>query len=103
MRVPRSPCWHYGGVSGSDHPVGRAYEGSGSDAIFGLHRSVHEPPTAADTVAVVSPLSDGADPLPDAAVLDAADPLAGFREAFVHADDEPDLIYLDGNLSLIHI
>ena len=45
----------------------------------------------------MSPLSDGADPLPDAAVLDAADPLAGFREAFVHADDEPDLIYLDGN------
>ena len=45
----------------------------------------------------MSPLSDGADPLPDAAVLDAADPLAGFREAFVHADDDPDLIYLDGN------
>jgi kynureninase len=30
-----------------------------------------------------------------AAQLDAADPLAGFRAAF--ADDEPDLIYLDGN------
>lgn len=30
-----------------------------------------------------------------AAQLDAADPLAGFRTAF--ADDEPDLIYLDGN------
>ena len=30
-------------------------------------------------------------------MLDAADPLAGFRDEFVHADDEPDVIYLDGN------
>jgi len=32
-----------------------------------------------------------------AAALDAVDPLAGFREAFVHDDADPDLIYLDGN------
>ncbi|MEE1564984.1 MAG: aminotransferase class V-fold PLP-dependent enzyme [Acidimicrobiales bacterium] len=32
-----------------------------------------------------------------AAALDAADPLAGFRGAFVHDDADPDLIYLDGN------
>ena len=35
--------------------------------------------------------------LEPAAAIDAADPLAGFRDEFVHADDEPDLIYLDGN------
>ena len=29
--------------------------------------------------------------------LDAADPLAGFRDEFVHADDEPGFVYLDGN------
>ena len=29
--------------------------------------------------------------------LDASDPLAHFREKFVHNLDEPDLIYLDGN------
>lgn len=34
-------------------------------------------------------------PEPDAAALDAADPLAGFRDRFVVHDD--DLIYLDGN------
>jgi len=45
----------------------------------------------------VSQLPDGASDLADAAALDAADPLAGFRDAFVHAEDEPDLIYLDGN------
>lgn len=32
-----------------------------------------------------------------AAALDAIDPLAGFRSAFVHDDSDPDLIYLDGN------
>ena len=32
-----------------------------------------------------------------AAALDAVDPLAGFREAFVHDDADPALIYLDGN------
>ncbi|MDP6493507.1 MAG: hypothetical protein QGI28_08750, partial [Acidimicrobiales bacterium] len=32
-----------------------------------------------------------------ASALDAADPLAGFRGAFVHDDADPDLIYLDGN------
>jgi len=46
--------------------------------------------TAACTVVHVSSL-------PNAADLDAADLLAGFRDAFVHAADEPDLIYLDGN------
>ena len=45
----------------------------------------------------MSQLPDGASDLADAAALDAADPLAGFRDAFVHAEDEPDLIYLDGN------
>ena len=29
-----------------------------------------------------------------AAALDAVDPLAGFREAFVHDDADPDLIFL---------
>ena len=29
--------------------------------------------------------------------LDAVDPLAGFRDEFVHADDEPGFVYLDGN------
>jgi kynureninase len=33
--------------------------------------------------------------LPDPAVLDAADPLAGFRDRFV--ETEPGLVYLDGN------
>ena len=32
----------------------------------------------------------------DAAALDAADPLAPFRERFVGADD-PGILYLDGN------
>ncbi len=67
-------------------------------------RSVREHRTAGGTVAGVSQLPDGASRIPDgvsdladAAGLDAADPLAGFRDAFVHAEDEPDLIYLDGN------
>ncbi len=32
-----------------------------------------------------------------AAELDARDPLAGFRDRFVHNSSEPELIYLDGN------
>ena len=35
--------------------------------------------------------------MPDAADLDAADPLAGFRYEFFHDASEPNLIYLDGN------
>ena len=52
------------------------------------------------TVAAVSPTVDlgpfpDSDGYDDARTADSADPLAGFRDRF--ADDDPELIYLDGN------
>jgi kynureninase len=50
------------------------------------------------TVAAVAVSALGPPPdLRPADELDAADPLAGFRDEFVHAEDEPGFVYLDGN------
>ena len=54
--------------------------------------------TGPGTVAAVAVSAPGPPPdLHPADELDAADPLAGFRDEFVHADDEPEFVYLDGN------
>ena len=86
------------GVGGFDSPAGRSYEwADGGATTYPVDQHRRTGPGRVPSPPWLSPRPDPLRTFSPADEMDAADPLAGFRDEFVHADDEPGFVYLDGN------